>query len=208
VSEPVEEQGGPTGPLRSSTWLYVILAVVLVAVIAVLGFFLVTNGLVALRGGAQPTAAAELTVTLAPTFTPGPTKEPTYTPPPSPSPTAPTPEMRGVDAPAFTLVSAGGRPGAEWTGFFGQVTDAQGKPLSGISVIVWYSDGTPASPIVKTDQSGSYEIRLADAPLAGTWTIQLLMDDGQPASQLLTFNTDENTQSGIQQIQVLWQKVS
>jgi hypothetical protein len=208
VSEPVEQQTGPTGPSRNSTWLYVILAVVLVALIAVLGFFLVSRGLSALRGGAQPTGVADLTATLAPTFTPWPTEKPTEPPAPSPSPTVAVPEMRAVDVPAFTLVSAGARPGAEWTGFFGQVTDPQGKPLSGISVIVWYSDGTPASPVVKTDQSGGYEIRLADAPLAGTWTIQLLTEDGQPASQLFTFNTDENAESGVQQIQVIWQKVS
>jgi hypothetical protein len=208
MSEPTEEDSSPTGPSRSFTWLYVILALVLVAVIVVLGFVLLTQGLPALREKGQPTTVAAVTVTLAPTFTPRPTREPTDTPPPAPSSTASAPEMRGLDVPLFAFVSAGARPSAEWTGFFGRVTDAQGNPLSGISVIIWYSDGTPASPAIKTDQSGSYEIRLADAPLAGTWTIQLLTDDGQPASQLFTFNTDDNTESGVQQIQVIWQRVS
>ena len=67
--------------------------------------------------------------------------------------------------------------------------------------------GTPASGVVQTDETGYYEIRLADAPLAGVWSIQLLTDDWRPASKLFTFETDENTDTGIQQIQVIWKQV-
>lgn len=145
--------------------------------------------------------------TLAPTFTPGPTKEPTNTPPPTPSPTPAPPVMLDTDTPAFEFVSAGARPGVEWTGLFGQVVDSEGNPLPGIPLAVWYDDGTLAADIVRTDDQGNYEIRLADAPLAGTWSIQVLTEDGQPASKLFTFKTDEDTEAGIQQIQVLWQEI-
>jgi hypothetical protein len=206
VSELQEETSGQAGRPRNSTRLYMILSLVLIAVIVVASVLLVTKVLPALRGGAEPTAIAD--VTLAPTFTPAPTKEPTNTPPPSPSPTIPIPEMHDTDTPIFSLESAGARPSPEWTGFFGQVKDAQADPLSGVLVIVWYGDGTAASPIVRTDKSGNYEVRLADAPLAGSWSIQLLAHDGQPASKLFTFNTDENSDTGVQQIQVIWQQAS
>jgi hypothetical protein len=39
------------------------------------------------------------------------------------------------------------------------------------------------------------------------WTIQLLTEDGYPASKLFTFQTDENTETGIQQIQVMWREI-
>jgi hypothetical protein len=115
--------------------------------------------------------------------------------------------MQDTDTPAFSLDSAGARPSVEWTGFFGQVLDRAGNPLSGVSVVVWYRDGQPAAPVVKTDQDGHYEIRLADAPLAGTLTIQLLTDDNLPASKLFTFQTNDNTQTGIQQVQAIWKQV-
>lgn len=209
MSEPTDANGSPAGPSRDSTRLYIIIALVLVVVIIVVVILLITKGLPALRGEGQETPAAEAggTPTLAPTYTAGPTKEPTTTPLPPPSPTAPVPIMLDTDTPIFDFESAGARPGLEWTGFFGQVWDTEGEPVPGVLLIVWYRDGTPASPVVRTDDSGAYEIRLADAPLAGSWSIQVLTDDGQPASKLFTFNTDENTETGIQQIQVIWQEV-
>jgi hypothetical protein len=196
-------------PQGNPNRLYIIIAVVLVIVIVVIAVLLITKGLPALRGETEPTATTEVaaTTTPVPTFTPGPTKAPTNTPPPAPTATLEAPVMLDTDDPAFEFVSAGARPGVDWTGFFGQVLDAGEEPLSGISVIIWYRDGTPASDIVTTDESGSYEVRLADAPLAGTWSIQLLADDWQPASKLFTFQTDENTETGVQQIQVIWKQV-
>jgi hypothetical protein len=209
VSEMYEVNADQPEPPKSSTRLYVILAVVLVVIIVVAAVLLITKGLPALRGEEEPTAVteAEPTATPVPTFTPGPTRAPTDTPLPSPTPTLEAPVMADTDAPAFSFESAGGRPSVEWTGFFGQVLDAAGEPLEGVSVIVWYRDGTPASSVVKTDEAGAYEIRLADAPLAGQWSIQLLTDDYQPASKLFSFDTDENTETGIQQIQVIWKQV-
>ena len=115
--------------------------------------------------------------------------------------------MADTDDPLFDFESAGARPGVEWTGFFGQVSDSEGNPMSGVAVIIWYRDGQPASPVVETGEDGYYEIRLAEAPLAGFWSIQLLTDDNQPASKLFTFQTDENTETGVQQLQVLWKEI-
>jgi hypothetical protein len=169
---------------------------------------LITQGLPALRGEQQATATTEMqaTATQVPTFTPRSTSEPTNTPPPL-SPTAPSLAMSDTNTPIFGFEAAGARPSVDWTGFFGLVQDAAGNPMEGVSVIVWYRDGEPASPIVQTDPDGTYEIRLADSPLPGTWTIQLLTDDNQPASKLFTFQTDDNTETGIQQIQVLWKQI-
>ena len=115
--------------------------------------------------------------------------------------------MADVETPTYDFVSAGARPSSEWTGFFGQITDAQGKPVPEVPLIVWSAGGVAASPVVKTDADGNYEIRLADKPLAGVWSIQVLTDDWQAASKLQTFRTDASTETGIQNIEVLWQKV-
>jgi uncharacterized GH25 family protein len=115
--------------------------------------------------------------------------------------------MSDTDAPRFDFDGAGARPAEEWTGFFGNVVDAAGNPLAGVPVIIWYRDGQPASGPILTDQDGYYEIILAEAPLVGMWTIQVLTEDGYAASKLFSFNTDENTEAGIQQIQVNWREI-
>ena len=209
MSEARETEKSEKSPAQDSMRNYVLVAVALVVIIVIAAILVITVGLPALRGEGQATATAELpaTSTAVPTFTPGPTAEPTNTPLPSPSPTMSALVMSDTEEPAFEFVSAGARPSVEWTGFFGQVQDAGGRPMSGVSVVVWYRDGQPAAPPVQTDGDGYYEIRLADAPLAGTWTIQVLTAEGQPASKLFTFETDEDTDAGIQQIQVIWQQV-
>lgn len=207
MSQNEEFNGGQESPSRDPNRIYIIIAAVLLVIIAVATILLVTQGIPALRGGreATPVAVAESTATQVPTFTPSPTRESTSTPPPPP-PTALPLTMSDTDTPAFGFESAGARPAPDWTGFFGQVLDRSEGPVPGVSVIVWYRDGQPASPVVQTDEQGSYEIRLADAPVAGTWTIQLLNDDLSPASKLFTFQTDDDTETGIQQIQVIWKE--
>lgn len=219
MSEIEELSSGEAGPSRNPNRLYILIAAVLVVIIVVAVVLLITMGLPALRGDEEPTAVTEVqaTATAVPTFTPGPTKAPTNTPPPPPPPTALPLTMSDTDTPIFDFEGAGARPSVEWTGFFGQVIDSAGNPMAGIPIIVWYRDGQPAepvaqdgqpiSPVVETGADGSYEIRLANAPLGGTWTIQVLTDDGYPASKLFTFQTDENIEAGIQQIQVLWKQI-
>lgn len=115
--------------------------------------------------------------------------------------------MQDTETPDFAFSLALARPSIEWTGFFGRVFDSQQKPLAGVPVIVWYLDGSPASSVAYTDLDGVYRIGLAEGPLAGDWTIQVLTEDFEPGSKLFTFQTDANTASGIQQIQVFWQRM-
>ena len=199
---------GQQKPSKGSNRIYILAAAVLLVVIVVTTALLITEGIPALLGDKEPTPTAEEpAATQVATFTPGPAAEPTNTALPTEAPGYPPPSMADTDAPVYEYLSAGARPGEAWTGFFGQVLDTAGEPLEGVPVIVWYRDGTPASPPTPTDQDGNYEIILADGPLAGTWTIQLLTEDLQPASTLFTFETDENTETGIQQIQVIWQQI-
>ena len=208
MSQMDESNDDQADPVRNPNRLYIIIAAILLVIIVVAGVLLITQLVPGLMGGQEPTAVLEPepTASLVPTFTPVPTREPTETPPPV-SPTAPALIMSDTDSPIYDWESAGVRPGADWTGFFGEVHDSAGNPVEGVSVIIWYRDGQPASPVVPTDADGSYEIRLADGPLAGTWTVQLLNADGSPASKLFTFETDENTETGIQQIQVIWKQI-
>lgn len=197
----------PAKPRRS----YIIIAALLLVVIIVVGAILISTLLSRRQGGGgEPTALVDVTPSLGPTLTAGSTQAPTAVSSPTVRPT-PTkvsgPLMINPDSPLFEFKSAGARPGSDWTGFFGQVLDAQGKPLSGVSVIVWKADRTPAASIVKTDTAGTYEIRLGTGALAGEWSIQVLTDDLQPASNMQAFRTDTNTVTGIQQIQVVWQQV-
>lgn len=196
---------GPEGSAETSTRFYILLAVVLVVVIVVIAYLLVTFGIPALRGDEQPPATQPATATAVPTFTAAPSQAPTTTPP-SPAPTPANPVMADTADPAFVFDSAGARPSTEWTGFFGQVTDASGAPVQDVPVVVWYPHGQLAAPVSRTDASGYYEVRLADTPLGGVWTIQLLTEDLQPASNLFTFQTDEDSEQGIQQLQVIWRE--
>ena len=208
-TEQEEPDGAPQKPSRNPNLLYFIAAAVLLIVIVVAAILLITQGIPALLGDREPTATAEIepAATQVATFTPGPTKEATHTPVPPASSTLVPPAMSDTDTPRFDHESAGARPAEDWTGFFGNVWDSAGNPVAGVPVIIWYRDGQPALDPVLTDQDGYYEIVLAEAPLAGMWTIQLLTEDGYPASKLFSFQTDENTETGIQQIQVMWREI-
>lgn len=205
------DSGEPVGPAKGSPRRYVILAAILVVVIVVAGVYLAQ--LLLSDNEAEPETRANATPTLAPTFTPGPTREPTHTPLPPPSDT-PAPFVMTDDYTVlYELVSAGARPSTEWTGFFGQVLDAAGEPMPGVPLVVLYTDGAPVelagvptSPRVETDAQGAYEIRLAQAPLDGVWSLVVLTEEGRPASDFMTFETDLNSDTGIQQIQVIWQQ--
>jgi hypothetical protein len=208
-TEQEEQESAPQKPPRNPNLLYIIAAAVLLTVIVVAAILLITQGIPALLGDKEPTTATEIEpdATAVATFTPRPTREATHTPvPPAPPALVPA-AMSDTDTPRFDHESAGARPSEEWTGFFGNILDTDGNPVAAVPVIVWYRDGQPASDPVLTDQDGYYEIVLAEAPLAGMWTIQLLAEDGHAASKLFSFQTDENTEAGIQQIQVIWREI-
>jgi hypothetical protein len=216
VSEEKETGSGSSVLSRIATRRYVLIAAVLVVVIVVAAILLITKGIPALREEEEPTAVTDVgaTATQMPTFTPGPTKEPTNTPLPSPTPTRPPFVMTDDYEVVFEAKTLEARPSTEWTGFFGQVLDAEGVPLADVPLIVLYPDLTPVelanvptSPVVMTNEEGSYEIRLADGPHKDTWSILVLADDRRPASDILTFATDEDTDKGTQQIRIVWQQL-
>jgi hypothetical protein len=194
--------------------MYAIIAAVLVVIIVIAAVLLITKGIPALKGTEEPTEVADAVSTRVPTFTPGPTKAPTNTPLPSATPTSPAFVMTDEYEVAFTYDAPGARPSTEWTGFFGQVFDSEGDPLADVSLIVLDFDGNPVelvdvptSPVVKTDKDGLYEIRLAEGPYAETWSILVLTEEGIPASDFLSFVTDEDAKAGIQQVQVIWRQL-
>jgi len=199
MNEVQEPDTGQSGPSRDPNRTYILVAAVLLVVIIVAAVLLIVFGIPALTGTKEPTAttAAEPSITEVPTFTPEPEPEPTLQPG----------VMQYPETPAFIYESAGVRPGVEWTGFFGQVVDAGGNPVPGVTVIVWYGDGKRFYDPTQTDQDGNYQIILADAPLGGTWNIQLLTEDGQPASKPFGIQTDTDTETGIQQIQIIWKQL-
>lgn len=216
MSEEKETGSGSSVPSRIATRRYILIAAVLVAVIVVAAILLITKGLPALREEEEPTAVTDVgaTATLMPTFTPAPTRKPTNTPLPSPTPTQPPFVMTDEYEVVFEAKTFAARPSTEWTGFFGQVLDAGGDPLPNVSLIVLYPDLTPVeladvptSPIVMTNEEGFYEIHLADGPHKDTWNILVLADDRRPASDILTFETDEDAEKGTQQIQIIWQQL-
>jgi len=192
MNEVQELDTGQNEPSHNPNRSYVIVAVVLLVVIIIAAVLLIAFGIPALKGAKEPTATTEAE------------PEPTHTPPP---PTLPPLEMQYTETPEFEYESAGVRPGIEWTGFFGQVLDADGNPVPGVIVIIWDDVGKPVSDPTPTDQDGNYQIVLAEAPLEGTWNIQLLTEDRQPASNPFGIQTDTDTETGIQQIQIIWKQV-
>ena len=69
--------------------------------------------------------------------------------------------------------------GCKWFGFVGQVTDADGHPVSGITVRIWAPDW--AGVQTTTGPGGEYEQFLDDHPKAERWLVQLY-EGGTPAS--------------------------
>jgi len=202
----------PEGP-RNVNRRYILIAALLLVIILVAAILLLVFGLPALRGETDATDVPTIAASPSPvpTFTAPPatatTRAPTPTLVPSPEPTGPELVMRDTDTPIYEFDSAGARPSAEWTGFFGQVLDTAGQPVADVFVVVWYPDGQPAADPVQTGADGSYEIRIAEAPHAGSWSVQVLTADYEPASKLVTFMTDEDTAQGVQQVNVIWRQI-
>lgn len=154
----------------------------------------------------EPTPAPAALPTITPA--PGPTTVPEPTRPITPT-AAPTLVMADPETPLYDIDDTGAMTSTLWTGFLGQVLDAQDRPLAGVPLIVWAAEpaGSPASPVIETDATGSYEIRLAAGPAAGAWSIQVLTADWRPASRLQTFYTGGDVDSGVQHIWVVWKQV-
>jgi hypothetical protein len=98
-----------------------------------------------------------------------------------------------------------GGPSCKWTGFAGMVRDAVGNPLADIQVGIWDQSNT-LTAVAITGPDGQYRRQLAEGPLAGIWTLRILVE-GQPASEPYAFRSDDNCQAGLQRFQVNWEQI-
>lgn len=111
---------------------------------------------------------------------------PTSTPTPTPALAAATPTSAATPTFPYYVLRLSFGPndlypslGCNWFGFAGQVTDANGYPVSGITVRIWASgwEGVQTT----TGAGGEYEQFLDDHPRAERWMVQLY-EGGTPVS--------------------------
>lgn len=147
-----------------------------------------------------PTTTQTPTATLSPTqtftFTPAPpTATPTETPaPPTATPTVtptlpsptPTPRIlftRDPQTPQYLQPFL--YPGCNWQGVGGQVITTAGTPLIGFQIKVTGSDGVPLPVVLSGSQpsfgQSGWEVKVADFPGPGTYTVEVLAQDGSGA---------------------------
>ncbi len=165
-------------------------------------------------------APATDTPTPAPTETPVPPTPtpvpPTATPlPPTPTPVPPTatptaaPAATPTPAPRFELSSWWKENNCYDLGVYGIVLDAQGNPLSGITIEVIGNDETFTTT---SGSDGEYNIHLGsllDFPDGAAWYIQL-KDKGQVVSDKLEWNISHNCDDDdeIQVLRLEWKRKS
>ncbi len=156
-----------------------------------------------------PTKPPTSTPTITPTRTPAPpTATPTFFTLPTWTPTAtntPTPRpfyAPSADSPAW-LQSPNHDCG--WMGVGGQVVDAAGNPVNGITVFLGGKyEGKPIQLTTTTTSGtafgdGGYEIQLADDPNSTKETlyVQLYAADGAPISKQIYFRTYDDCQKNL-----------
>jgi len=153
----------------------------------------------------------EPTVTqLPPTEGPTNTPEPTFTPlPPTPTPT-PFYAVR-VEAPSYLPNFTHAEKACNWFGIGGQTYDLTGQPVQGWTIVVtaqlngevrqWLA----LSGLATAFGPGGYEIELGDTPLetSGAFSIQVRDAAGQVLSEVVSFDTRSDCQSGLVVINVV-----
>jgi hypothetical protein len=210
---------------RLSTIL--LLLTLLLALIYVLIFVLNPlnpQGAQQIAGGPSftPAPSATPTATHTPTPTPRPTNTSTHTPTPSATFSA-TPEVTPGGAPdtptpgpsltpTWTLAPANYEASVEyqssiyglnWSGVAGLVLGLDRKQQTNILVHAWGDE--PLGPTGITTVSGiapqygvsGFEITLGDSPRDGTWFVQLMGDEGQPLSEIVTINMSADPRGNL-----------
>ena len=151
-----------------------------------------------------PTATATATLTPTPTATatPTPTSTPTETATPLP---APPPKPTSTPVPPLYVVKAMyAGPDCAWTGVYGVVWSATDLPVEGVQLHFWNEQGLDLlSP--GTDADGNYVIQVAAEPVPARWYLQVV-ENGQPASEIIVFETSRGCQNGLQKYRVDWQR--
>ena len=154
-----------------------------------------------------PTVTDTPTITPTPTDTPTPTFTPTatWTPrPPTPLPTAtftqappPTPTPWPYVQHGYTYIVANNKndAGCAWLGVGGQVYDADGIPLPGVTVRCWAGtfEGTSVSGQKSEYGLAGWEVPLYDQPRDMNWNCQIV-EGGVGVSPVVAFST--STENG------------
>lgn len=128
-----------------------------------------------------PTSTLTFTPSFTPTFTPSVTftASPTETTAP-PTPTEDLSNILFTPQPGMPIYrDAFLHPGCEWFGVAGQVVGQNGEPLIGLTIKVTGDSGTAISVTGSNTGYGTsgFEAQLGLAPLAGTYTIQIVAAD-------------------------------
>ncbi len=159
------------------------------------------------------------TVTATPTETATATFTPTATRPPAPPPTAtstytpipsPTPWPYIQHGYTYMLPNDKNDAGCDWLGVGGQVYDAQGIPLPGVSVRCWI--GGYVFPISVSGSHPEYgpagwEVNLYDQPRDETWSCQVIQGD-TGVSPAVTFTTTTNNGCNLNSVRIDFKRTS
>lgn len=133
-----------------------------------------------------------------------PTATPTITPTPKPTATptpAPTPLPYSVLSLQFGPNTRYPALGCNWFGFFGQVTDRNGYPVSGVIVAVRTAEWPGVQAV--TSASGEYEVFLDNHPKPGRWLVQLY-EHGMAVSPTITVDSKEDCNATL--IRLDWRR--
>ena len=158
------------------------------------------------------------TITPTPTYTPTPTSTPTatYTPRPpatatpthTPSPTA-TPWPYVQHGYTYMLPNDKNDAGCSWLGVGGQVYDAQGIPLPGVTVKCWAGtfQGTSVSGSHPEYGFAGWEVYLFDGPRDMTWNCQVVQGS-TGISPVVTFTTTTNNGCNLNSVRIDFKRTS
>ncbi len=159
------------------------------------------------------------TITATPTDTATPTFTPTATRPPAPPPTAtststpipsPTPWPYVQHGYTYMFPNDKNDAGCDWLGVGGQVYDAQGIPLPGVSIRCWI--GGYVFPVSVSGSHPEYgpagwEVNLYDEPRDETWSCQVIQGD-TGVSPVVTFTTTTNNGCSLNSVRIDFKRTS
>lgn len=89
--------------------------------------------------------------------------------------------------------------GCNWVGVSGEIYNAEGSSVQAVRVHL-FGGGTEAATLSGSNQLygiSGWEIQLGDAPAAGTFTVQLETEAGEPISEPVVFDTQDNCDSNM-----------
>lgn|GEM_PF-7091494 len=136
------------------------------------------------------------------------TLRPTPTSTPTPALAAATPTTAATPTLPYYVLRLSFEPndryphlGCNWFGFVGQVTDADGYPVPGVTVRIWASEWEGVQ--TTTGAGGEYEQFLDDHPRAERWMVQLY-EGGTPVSPAVAVESRASCDAAV--IQMDWRR--